>query len=549
MVPVVPNRGSVDRRRPSIPFLALAGLVILGSVAIRLALLGRQSYWIDELFSANQASGSFHHLVRVGSTEVHTPFYAGLLWAWMKVGGSHEVWTRLLSTIFAVAAVLVTGLGLRPVRLDPYLRWALIVATAAGGTSIVYSLETRSYALLLLGAVGLTVSTLRAGVLILNRAEVPRRTGLTWVSWVALAATAHLFGAVLTLGAVAVLAVLILWRGPQPAPVRLRRVLGWAALAAVGCAGQAAWLVRGLGRPGFADGTDWIKSPRAADVWALLTTTFSSGGLTPRKDGFAWTSPIGVFAVLALAAPAVLALLAAGVGARARSRAGATDPANLEPDPEPEPSVEAQAAAILLALAAVVIGSSLVISQFIHLWTLRNMIIVAPALSWGAICLVAAAAGTATGRRRASTVVVALLGLSLVPTAIGVAHPYKTDFRGLIDYLIAERAEQPDARFVFLGHDLPWDWHTASDRPADDPAWATLYRHVTLSYQAGAFPKKPKKGAAQPAGTEIVTYYHGVAYPRLDQQTAALLARLGGAPACRSIPFYDLTVIQCRRPG
>jgi uncharacterized membrane protein len=525
-------------QRPSTGFLALVGLVIVGAVVVRLALLDRQSYWIDELFSVNESAGSPRAMLRVGSTEVHTPFYAALLWAWMKVGGTHEVWTRLFSTLCTVAAIVVTHRGLRDVRLGEHIRWALTVATAASGVSIIYALETRNYALLILGSVGLTVITLRAALVILDGGDLPRGIYLSWAGWAALAATAHLFGAILTLGAMSVLAVLTMYRGPG---ARIRRVLSWVALAAAGCSLQAAWLLDGLTRPGFASGTDWIRAPDRRAVWELVTTTFGSGDLVTHKDGFAWTSPIGVIMVAAVWLAAVLA--------RSWTTRRRTVPV---PVPGVKPaawSAQGRAAAVLLVLATVVIVPVFGISQWKHLWTLRNMVIVSPALLWGVICLAAAAAGTATGRRRVATVVVALLGLSLVPVTIGLSHPYKTDFRGLLEYLIAVRAEKPDASYVFLGRDAPWDWRTASDRPDDDPAWDTLYRQVTRYRRATSYPVTPRKtaGTSNTAGmsnTEIVIFYHGVANPHLDDEAAELLGRLDPG-SCRRIPIYALIVIRC----
>jgi uncharacterized membrane protein len=108
----LPQRRGVAR--PSRAFLGLAVAVVAGAVLVRLALLGRQSYWIDELYSVNQSGGSLRQLLDAGSAEVHPPLYALLLWAWMKIGGSSEAWTHLLSTVIAGVAVLVTHVGLRP---------------------------------------------------------------------------------------------------------------------------------------------------------------------------------------------------------------------------------------------------------------------------------------------------------------------------------------------------------------------------------------------------------------------------------------------------
>jgi hypothetical protein len=515
-------------RRPV--FLVLVGIVIVAAIGVRLVMLGRQSYWIDELFSVNQADGRFASLLRIGSTEVHTPFYAGLLWVWMKIGSTQEVWTRLLSTLIAVIAVPVAYRGLGAVRLGEQIRWALAVAVAAGGTAIVYAVETRSYALLLLGSVGLTAVTLRAALLTLSGDDVPRRIHLIWVGWVGLAATAHLFGAVLTAGAVIVLAACTLARAGLSPGGPARRVLAWVVLAAAGCSLQLAWLVRGLSQPEFAAGTDWIQAPNSRDVWELATTTFSSGNLTTRTDGFAWTSPIGLLSVV------TLALVAAGFGYRARRQA-ATDTAAVT-------TREAEAAVVLLALAVIVIGLVYAVSQWLHLWTLRNMVIVTPALTWGVICLVAAAAGTEAGRRTVATVSVALLGLSLLPITVGLADPYKTDFRGTLAYLASVQAEQPKARFVFLGSDSPVDWRVASDRP-DDPALAAVYQQAVRYPRLKAYLKARQRDVSRASRTEVVVYYPSVTHLRLEEQASNILAHLNQS-SCRRIPTYGLVVVRCR---
>ena len=203
-----------------------------------------------------------------------------------------------------------------------------------------------------------------------------------------------------------------------------------------------------------------------------------------------------------------------------------------------------QAASILLALATVVIAFSFVVSQQTHLWTLRNLVIVSPALLWGVICLAAAAAGTATGRHLVATAVVALLGISLIPTTLGLADPYKTDFRGLLDYLIDVRAQEPDATFVFLGRDSPQRWQTASDRSDDDPVWDTLYSSAVRYRRAASYLGPSKSPTGRSAGPEIVIYYHGVANPNLDREASALVARLG-ADRCRRIPIYGIIVARC----
>lgn len=541
---------------PSWAFLALAGVVIAGSVAVRLALLGRQSYWIDELFSVSGSSGSLRTMVRLGSSEVHPPFYAAVLWGWMKIGGTGEAWTRSLSTLCAVTSVLVAHRGLRGLGLSDHVRWALTVATAAGGASVVYSLETRSYALLLLGAVGLTATTLRAALSSLDRLNLDRlnldRPSLdrpdlsagifvTWTGWSCLAATAHLFGAVLTLAAFALLAAVTLAGAPSG---RARRPLTWAVLAAAGCSGQAAWFLLGGTRPGFASGTGWIQAPDGEDVWDLATTTFSSGGLTAHPDGFAWTSPAGVLIV------AAVCLWSAVLGHRARRVRGARRRGTAVRDGWREAgegavprTAEGPAAAILLVLAVLVIVPAFGVSQRTHLWTLRNLVTVTPALSWGVICLAAAATGTAAGRARVATVTVALLGIGLVPTAVGVAAPYKTDFRGLFGYLADVRESHPDADFFFIGPGPPLGWRPVSD-PHRVVGQQVVGQQDDLGSDLDPQPLDARDAVPRTPGPEVVVLYRGVADRRPDPAVALLIDRLGPS-TCRRIPIHGLGVVRC----
>jgi hypothetical protein len=521
-----PPAAPASSRRPSNLFLGLVGLVIIAAVVLRVVMLDRQSYWIDEIFSVNETNGSLGHLLRVGTTEVHTPFWAVLLWAWMKIGGDHEAWTRLLSTLFAVATVLISWSGLRSIRLNAHVRWALVVATAASGTSIVYSVDTRSYALLLLASTGLTIATVRAALLTLDEVEVPGRVQWAWAGWVMLAATTHLFGAVLAFAALVVLAGVTLLRLSPRAAVR--PLLIWLLLAAIGCSVQAAWLVRGQTQPKFASGTDWILAPTARDLLDLATTTFSAGMLRTHKDGFAWVSPIGVIVVLALI------LIAAVHGYRNQTS---------EEPPTGTTTSEAQVTLILVALGGIAIVSSFLFSQVLHLWTLRNLVIVTPALLWGAICCAAAMTGSAAGRRLVAGVAVVLFGVSLVPMASGLDQPYKNDFRGLFEYLISVRAQEPDATFVFLGREKPGPWQIASDRSPDDPAWATVYRTVIQKRRTADYLGTTKHPKARPSGTEVVIASHRVADPALDRRASDLLNRLG--PGCRRIPIYGIVVIRC----
>jgi hypothetical protein len=492
----------------------------VAGVLLRLALLDRQSYWIDELYSVNQSSGSLRELLDVGATEVHPPLYAVLLWAWMKVGGTSTAWTHLLSTLIAALAVLVTHRGLRPLDLGAHVRWAMTTATAAGGAWLVYSLETRSYALLLLGAAGITVTTVRAGVLTLRGSPPPVRLVLAWFGWTLLAASAHPFGAVLSAGAVAVLAAAGLRSGPG---AWLRTTSTWAGTALAAWIPLVAWIAYGVRQPEFAGGTTWIRAPGAQDVWDLMTTAFGSGGMTPHRDGFAWTSPLGALAAAAL-------VVAAAVHGRR--------PAGREHD-EAVPGDVAAVAGILLALAAVVIAAAFAVSQVWHVWTLRNMLVVVPALTWGVIGLAAALSGSGAGTRRTATAAVVLLCAGLVPTALGLARPYKTDFRGMLEYLVEVQRQEPGTRMVVLGYGMAQRWWPATGRSEGDPGRAAVTGWL-WAYPGSSLDVEPV--GQRPL---VVVRYRSVAVPRLDAWTDAAVQQLGPG-TCSSVPVHGFGIVRCR---
>lgn len=517
-----PGRAATSGRATR-AFLVVLALVIGCSVLIRLALLGRQSYWTDELFSVNETAGSMQTLRRVAAAEVHPPLYAALLWGWIRIGGTGETWTRLLSTVCAIAAIAVTYRGLRGVPLDSRIRWALTAATAASGTFLVQALETRSYALLLLGCTGLTAATLRVAV----RGSRDRRTWFAWTGWGLLAATAHLFGAFLATAAAVVLAVL---DDGEPGQGRWRGAVRWLAAGVVACSPQVAWLVAGMSRPGFAAGTTWIRPPTGRDVWDLLTTTFAAGGMVPHKDGFAWTSPLGPAVVVAGCAVAAVAGLRARTRLRPRDGGPTGDPV--------DGTVEGRAAAVLLGITALVIGPSYALSQWQHVWTLRNLAVITPAALWGTICLAAGLTRTAPGRRAVASVTVVLLGVALVPLTVGLARPYKPDVRGLLDHLVAVRQREPGAVFSFLSSDAPDSLRVASDLPLNDPALAAVYRHVT------AQPAAARTTVARISGPQVVVFYHGVDDPSPRQAVAELVDRLG-PERCHAVPMYGFGVVDC----
>jgi hypothetical protein len=143
---------------------------------------------------------------------------------------------------------------------------------------------------------------------------------------------------------------------------------------------------------------------------------------------------------------------------------------------------------------------------------------------------------------------VALLGAGLVPTTLGLAHPYKTDARGLVAYLVGVRAERPDTSFVFLGSVPPGTWRTAVERAQLVPAWDDLIEH------ARTFPSPDPSGISPVIGLVrsavrvnrpvVVTVYHNVADPHPAGISAALVAAIGPG-SCRIVPLYGFAVVRC----
>src|SRR3954466_3810297 len=255
-------------RRRLHPLGALALIVVVVSVVVRLAFLRNQSYWLDESFSVTQASGSLQHVFDVGWDEIHTPLYAVLLWAWEQLGGSSTLWTRALSALFGLGAVAVSYTGLRAAGISERARWLAVALTAGNGFGIVYAQESRPYALVLLGATGLTAATVRQLATLRGAVPAPAdraRRPAGGVAWALLTSAAHLLGAALV-GVLALPLAVAAWR-------RRRAVEGGLALGlgALALAPQLAWILVGIGRRGFATGTTWIPVPGPGDVWVLLT--------------------------------------------------------------------------------------------------------------------------------------------------------------------------------------------------------------------------------------------------------------------------------------
>jgi len=520
---------------------ALALVVVALAVAVRVAFLHNQSYWSDETFSVSQASETLGHVFDVGRTEIHTPLNAFLLWCWERLGGSTTLWTHSLSALFGLGAVVASYTGLRAAGLSDRARWLAVALTAGSGFGIVYAQESRPYSLVLLGATGLTAATVRQLATLAGVVDAPAhrwRRPAGWTAWALLTSAAHLLGAVLV-GVMALALAVAAWRRRGTRESLLALGLGALALAP-----QLAWVAAGTGRSGFAAGTTWIPAPGGGDVWVLLTTVFSAGGLQPRADGFAWTSAAGVAVVV------VLLLVAGALRLRGRGRAGEADQSSFaathaRADGPGGLGAEAvvrdlRLGLTLLAVAAATLVGVFLLSQVVHIWTLRNMIVTVPALTWG-LAWVVTALPAREGQRRALAVVVLVATLvSLGAVANDLRHPYKTDWRGLLRYLAQERAAEPAATFSFFGGSALGQVAAADQGPVPDAALKRIERRMERYPRTAAAISRLRRTG----GPHVVVYYPGVGHPQSDDIADAIRRRLAD-PSCRRVPIYGLVVFSC----
>ncbi len=133
--------------------IIIIGLIIVLVIAVILRFKGLivQSYWLDELFSANASmpSRSFWSMYDITVRDVHPPLYQSLLWVWYHIFGFNEFAGRSLSAVigsFGVLAIFLLGKEFFNKEVGLY---AAIIASL-NHFLIFYSQEVRSYSLLFL---------------------------------------------------------------------------------------------------------------------------------------------------------------------------------------------------------------------------------------------------------------------------------------------------------------------------------------------------------------------------------------------------------------
>jgi len=146
---------SSSRRRLIIAFL-IAALLVLASRG----LLSAYSYWGDEIFSVVGSQHSWNSLIPVWvlQGDVHPPLYHILLKGWMDLFGAGEIATRSLSFLCGIAALILLAWFTAKRSFRYQLLAILLLGTSPAFAY--YMQETRSYALVLLLAMALTICAL-----------------------------------------------------------------------------------------------------------------------------------------------------------------------------------------------------------------------------------------------------------------------------------------------------------------------------------------------------------------------------------------------------
>lgn len=287
--------GSPPRAFPSDRVVLAAFLLVL--VAIPLLVADRQSFWIDEAMTWRitriEDPGAVWHEIRTSlSSEALIPGYLFYAWAWTRLGGEGEAWSRVSNLPWlALLGWVWWNWGARAYPQDRIRRLAFLALLLVSPFVLWYATEYRPYAAVIaLGA--LTVEGI-------SRAAGGSRAG-PWIATGAalLAAAFHM----LALALFTCLALQVLWGGRRNL---LRTLRSWwvpALIAAIPLlAGLAAYYLGSTG-----SGASGMRAPLSLKNPAFIYYEFIGFlGLGPTRDALHVDSGPAIF----MAALPTLALL------------------------------------------------------------------------------------------------------------------------------------------------------------------------------------------------------------------------------------------------
>ncbi|MGH7177058.1 MAG: glycosyltransferase family 39 protein [Tepidisphaeraceae bacterium] len=159
------------RGRTNFVWLALGAILVLAA-GLRVYQIDRASFWLDEFFSVEVASGRGYWVLdvpfrvltqpvwRSESDELatsavleavqrsnHPPLYFLVLHVWMRVFGESDLTVRLLSVLFSLIAIVALFDALRTLAGAAPALWGALIMSLAGA-QIEYAQEARGYMML-----------------------------------------------------------------------------------------------------------------------------------------------------------------------------------------------------------------------------------------------------------------------------------------------------------------------------------------------------------------------------------------------------------------
>jgi mannosyltransferase len=408
-VPVaVPRR--VTPRARALPLagtaatVAFLGALVVGSLILRTRRLDT-AFWIDEALSVGIASYPLAEIPEVLRLDGSPPLYYVLLHFWIRLFGTGEAATHVLSLVFALLCIPAAYWAARAV-FDRRVGWVAAALAAVIPYLTSYGQETRMYSLVALLSIVGTGAFLQAFVF------ERRRYVVVFAAVLALLLYTHYWAIFLAVGAAAALVFLV-----QQA--RERRIELRDALLAFGVAGivYAPWIPMFIYHA-LHTGAPWSKTPSLAKLLAAPVALVSSDS-----------------AAMAL-------LLAGGVGIAAIIRSADT------------PERKAVLATIVFGVAALV--SAWISSQIEPAWANRYL-----GLLLGPLVLLAAAGMVRAGRLGAVALALVLLiwvthtGPESKSNVEDVAAQIAPTL-GTGDIVIATQPDQVPALHYYLGGELSY---------------------------------------------------------------------------------------------
>jgi 4-amino-4-deoxy-L-arabinose transferase-like glycosyltransferase len=276
-------------------------LLVLLAAALRLPWLGRESLWIDELFSVEWSQMDLRFLLGDGARiETNPPAYYVFLHAWMALFGAGEATVRLPSVLASLATVpVVQAIGGAVASRGAGRLAALLFALDP--LSVAYAQEARGYSLSVLLA-ALALLSLAAYLRKLDDDALQRSWGWLAGFVAAAAATAFLhYTALLFVAACfGATGVLLILRRPFPR----REAAVWIVLAI----GTAAVLARPALQAAALSGSNNLVWIEPLSLQGVLDFLFDLIVPLPRMDGWLAASWI-VLAWMALTVGLALPVL------------------------------------------------------------------------------------------------------------------------------------------------------------------------------------------------------------------------------------------------